>query len=73
MTIFKGENFQSAWVPPGMDKDRQWTNNSKGWTFDNIGFEWLTRVFDSNTRNKANGKRRALVFDGHVSQTVKRR
>src|SRR5579859_4513653 len=50
-----------------MDKNWQWTSNSKGWTCDNIGFEWLTRVFEPNTRDKANGKRRALVFDGHGS------
>ena len=67
MTIFKGENFQAVWVPSDMNKDWQWTSNSKGWTCDNIGFEWLTRVFDPNTRDKANGKRRALVFDGHGS------
>ena len=67
MIIFKGEKLQSAWVPHDSDKDWNWTSNSKGWTCDNIGLEWLTRVFDPNTRDKANGKRRALVFDGHGS------
>jgi DDE superfamily endonuclease len=67
MVIFKGENLQAGWVPPDMDKKWQWTSNSKGWTCDNIGFEWLTRVFDPATRDKANGKRRALIFDGHGS------
>ena len=67
MIIFKGEKLQSAWVPHESDKDWNWTSNSKGWTCDNIGFEWLTSVFDPNTRDKANGKRRALIFDGHGS------
>ena len=67
MIIFKGEKLNSAWVPHDSDKDWNWTSNSKGWTCDNIGLEWLTRVFDPNTRDKANGKRRALIFDGHGS------
>jgi len=44
MIIFKGENFQKAWVPPDMDKNWQWTSNSKGWTCDIITLEWITRV-----------------------------
>lgn len=50
-----------------MDKDWSWTSNSKGWTCDIIGLEWVIRVFDPATRAKANGKRRALIFDGHGS------
>ena len=64
MIIFKGEKFQSAWVPHNSDKDWNWTSNSKGWTSDDIGVEWLTRVFD---RDKANEKRCALIFDGYGS------
>jgi len=67
MIIFKGENFQKAWVPPDTDKNWQWTSNSKGWTCDIITLEWITRVFDPETRAKANGNRRALVCDGHGS------
>lgn len=67
MIIFKGENFQKAWVPPDMDKNWQWTSNSKGWTCDIIALEWITRVFDPETRDKANGKQRALICDGHGS------
>ena len=67
MIIFKGENFQRAWVPPDMDKNWQWTSNSKGWTCDIIALEWITRVFDPETRAKANGKQRALVCNGHGS------
>jgi DDE superfamily endonuclease len=67
MIIFKGENFQKAWVPSDMGKNWQWTSNSKGWTCDIITLEWITRVFDPETRAKANGKQRALVCDGHGS------
>ena len=67
MIIFKGENFQKAWVPQDMDKNWTWTSNSKGWTCDIITLEWITHVFDPETRIKANGKQRALVCDGHGS------
>ncbi len=67
MIIFKGENFQKAWVPHDMDKNWQWTSNSKGWTCDIITLEWITCVFDPETCAKANGKQRALVCDGHGS------
>ena len=67
MIIFKGENFRKAWVPHDMDKNWQWTSNSKGWTCDIITLEWITCVFDPETCAKANGKQRALVCDGHGS------
>jgi len=59
MIIFKGENFQKAWIPHDMDKNWQWTSNSKGWTCDIITLEWITCVFDPETCAKANGKQRA--------------
>ena len=65
--IFKGETFSKAWVPTGMDKQWNWASTSKGWTCDDIAFQWITRVFDVATCGKANGRRRALVYDGHGS------
>ena len=67
MIIFKEKPFNRAWVPRDMDKNWQWTSNSKGWTCDIITLEWITRVFDPKTRAKANGKQRALICDGHGS------
>jgi hypothetical protein len=70
LIIFKGETLQKAWIPPEADKEWAWTNNSKGWTCDNIGIEWVQRVFDPATRAKANGDMRALICDGHGSHAT---
>jgi hypothetical protein len=40
-----------------------------GWTNDDIGYEWLTNVFDRHTKEKAQKRRayRLLFLDGHSS------
>jgi DDE superfamily endonuclease len=40
-----------------------------GWTNDDLGFEWLTAVFDRYTKSKARQGRdwRMLILDGHGS------
>ena len=38
----------------------------KGWTTGEIGIEWI-KIFDMQTRAKANGKWRLLLVDGHNS------
>ena len=50
-----------------MDKDWNWSCNTKGWTCDRIAKEWIRRVFEPTTRAKANGERRILICDGHGS------
>jgi hypothetical protein len=43
--------------------------SSNGWTNDDLGYEWLTTVFDRHTKNKARKGRqwRLLFLDGHSS------
>jgi hypothetical protein len=41
--------------------------NTKGWTSNEHGLQWLQRVFEPATREKANGKYRLLICDGHDS------
>lgn len=38
----------------------------KGWTDGEIGVEWI-KIFDKQTREKANGRTRLLLVDGHNS------
>src|SRR4051794_6719378 len=40
-----------------------------GWTNDELGYEWLTNIFDRETKQKAHQGRdwRLLVVDGHGS------
>ena len=40
--------------------------SEKGWTNREIGVEWI-KFFDKNTREKANGRHRLLLVDGHNS------
>ena len=73
LVIFKGETtVQTAWIPPEMDKDWSWTCNTKGWTCNKIGEEWIKRCFEPLTRAKANdgNLKRLLVVDGHGSHVT---
>ena len=71
LVIFKGQTtVQTAWIPPDMDKDWNWACNSKGWTCNAIGEEWIRGCFEPSTRNKANGATRLLIADGHGSHVT---
>ena len=67
LIIFKGESLLSGWVPPNEAADWQFVSNSKGWTSNDIGLQWLRKVFELQTRDKACGKMRVLICDGHDS------
>ncbi|RDB27179.1 hypothetical protein Hypma_004386 [Hypsizygus marmoreus] len=63
--IFKGEGYQASW------KQDNPLNASLGYSkkgyFDNkISVEWI-KQFDKHTRDKAAGRRRLLLVDGHSS------
>ena len=40
--------------------------SKKGWTDGEIGVEWI-KIFEKETRAKANGRDRLLLVDGHNS------
>ena len=70
LMIFKGENLSTTWIPGCVYEDSndwKFTCNSKGWTSNKHGLEWLVHCFEPCTRNKANGKMRLLILDGHDS------
>lgn len=70
LVIFKGENLQTAWIAEEMDKDWSWSCNTKGWTCNSIGEEWMSGCFEPSTRSKANGATRLLIADGHGSHVT---
>jgi len=55
-----------------MDKDWSWACNTKGWTCNKLGEEWIVRHFEPLTREKAdNGNlKRLLICDGHGSHVT---
>ena len=65
--IFKGKNVLENWIPPKVLNEWFFSANTKGWTSNLHGLEWLKRVFEPATRTKARGQYRLLVCDGHDS------
>jgi hypothetical protein len=53
--IFKGKNVLQNWIPNDVPDKWFFSANSKGWTSNLHGLEWLKRVFEPTTRTKANG------------------
>jgi hypothetical protein len=67
LIIFKAENLSHEWIPADTPKNWSFSCNSKGWTSNQHGLEWLQRCFDPTTRAKAENQFRMLICDGHDS------
>lgn len=67
MIMFKGEKLLSNWIPGGLPRDWVFTCNTRGWTSNEHGLAWLQQVFEPRTREKAQGRPRVLICDGHDS------
>src|ERR1700710_1046704 len=65
--IFKGKNVLQTWIPDQVLNSWFFSANTKGWTSNLHGLEWLKRVFEPLTCTKANSQYRLLVCDGHDS------
>jgi DDE superfamily endonuclease/Tc5 transposase DNA-binding domain/helix-turn-helix, Psq domain len=71
VVIFKGEQFNTSWVSStNIPNGWLFSNNSKGWTSNEHGVQWLRSCFDPQTREKANGRKRVLICDGHGSHVT---
>ena len=67
LLIFKAEQINSAWITKNVPDDWRFSASSKGWTSNIHGLQWLRTVFEPETREKASGKPRLLIADGHDS------
>jgi hypothetical protein len=65
--IFKGKNILQSWIPNKVLNKWFFSANTKGWTSNLHGLEWLKRIFEPTTQAKANGQQRLLICDGHDS------
>lgn len=71
LIIFKGESVSAEWISSDdVPDDWRFDANTKGWTSNIHGLEWLRRCFEPSTREKANGKPRLLICDGHDSHVT---
>ena len=74
LLIYKGTGtMNSGWLPKDVDSTGwAWTSSSSGWTNNTLGYEWLTNIFEPQTRPPpltppAPPTRRLLIADGHGS------
>ena len=68
--IFTGENFVKAWHSTNFDPTWKVSNSSKGWTSNEHAMMWLRQCFKPRTRDKADGRHRLLICDGHDSHST---
>jgi len=71
LLIFKAKHTNTAWIPPSTPENQKFSTSNSGWTSDNHGYEWLTTLFEPETRRN-DGKRRLLLLDGHGSHLTAR-
>ena len=64
--IYQAESgdLQDVWLDD-FDASSELAVSKKGWTNEELGMSWLTKIFDRNTREKAGNSRRLLIVDGH--------
>jgi len=67
LIIFKGENLSRQWISASIHNNWRFSCNTKGWTSNVHGLQWLRQVFEPETHEKANGQPRLLICDGHDS------
>jgi hypothetical protein len=68
--IYKGASgdLQSSWTDDLITEDQAFfTTSATGWSSDAHGLQWLQKVFDPATVQKAGRSRRLLIVDGHSS------
>ena len=70
LIIFKAQNLNYQWIPASIADDWRFACNSKGWTSNDHGMQWLRRCFEPSTRDKAHGRYRLLICDGHDSHVT---
>ncbi|KAI1006004.1 hypothetical protein K3495_g2217 [Podosphaera aphanis] len=66
LVIFTKKSLQSTWFPAKGVPNWLYTTSENGWTSNQIGFEWLKRIFLPNT-TPHQGQWRLLILDGHGS------
>jgi hypothetical protein len=71
LLIFKAKYTNTAWIPASTPEKWKFSTSNSGWTSDNHAYEWLTTLFEPETR-RIDGKRRLLLLDGYGSHLTAR-
>jgi hypothetical protein len=67
LIIFKAQHTNTAWIPAHTSRDWRFSTSNSGWTSDSHAYEWITTVFEPETRPEDPQARRLLIMDGHGS------
>jgi hypothetical protein len=67
--IYTGEShdLQDTWVEDLGDETAYFAASDNGWSCDDLGLQWLLKVFERHTKTKAGRSKRLLIVDGHSS------
>ena len=67
--IFAAVNHQSLWYYD-LPENYVLSVSKNGWTTDELGIEWLQKVFEPTTAPRTIGRYRLLILDGHGSHAT---
>jgi hypothetical protein len=68
LIILKSTNKLLDWYNlPRLLSNWSITESPNGWTSDELGIEWLQKIFDPLSRPFTTGRYRLLILDGHSS------
>ena len=71
LIIFKGKMHQDVWYDPELlDPDWSIGLSDTGWTNDDLGEQWLRKVFDPYSKKLRQSIYRLLIMDGHSSHAT---
>lgn len=71
MVIFKGKVHLSTWFEKtGLPPNWVIALSDNGWTSNELGLKWLSKVSEPNTAPRVVGKYRLLILDGHGSHAT---
>ena len=49
LVIFKGEDLMTSWIPREVENEWHFSSNTKGWTSNIHGEQWLAKCFEPAT------------------------
>lgn len=69
--IYQGDSYdlQDSWLEDynSSSDEAYFAVSKKGWTNEDLGLSWLSKIFEPATTKKAGNGRRLLIVDGHSS------
>lgn len=69
--IYQGDSYdlQDTWLEDydSSSDEAYFAVSKKGWTNEELGLSWLSKLFEPITHKKAGNARRLLIMDGHSS------